>query len=546
MKKSISIMLACLMAMTVFAGCKGSDSSKSASTDKQANSSEIVDGKFVKTRNITVEIYDRNNDGGSKPEDNYYTKYIKEGMLKDHNVNVTFVPVPRWTETEAINNLLAANNAPDVCVTYSYPTVQTYANMGGIVDMSSYLDKNKALLPNLWSLLGDENIDYDKDPEKGTRWAIEAKLFNNSRINTFVREDWLKKLNLPEPKTIDEFEKTIKAFKDNASTLLGANADKMVPFSLSFDVGWRAATMLDSYVPDNMSDKDTYVYGFDDRHILYPNVKTGYKKLNDWYNQGLIWKDFALYPAGDKTEDNMMKAGYVGAFIHNWDYPYRDGDNGITANLKKLVSPDAGYIAVDPFKDDAGKYRKFVSAPIDRKLFFPATNKEPVASLMYLDWLSKLENRKFLQIGDEGVTHVTQQDGAIKTIAAKEDKIMNSPNNLDYTTTINGLDLGNKDLNVKSLALGYAGVDEKYISKAYNIAQTDTRVGKHFNVGEIKSEEGQGEALKTKRDNFIDQAVVAKPTQFDSVFDSGLKDYLSSGGQKIIDERKAAYEKYYK
>ena len=44
----------------------------------------------------------------------------------------------------------------------------------------------------------------------------------------------------------------------------------------------------------------------------------------------------------------------------------------------------------------------------------------------------------------------------------------------------------------------------------------------------------------------LDQAVAAKPDKFDSVFDSGLQDYLQSGGQAIIDERKAAYEKYYK
>lgn len=550
MKKAISLLLVGLMMFTLFAGCsKNSDSSDpsptSASTPKAENA-EIVNGKFVKTRSITVEVFDRNNDKGSAPDDNFYTKYIKEGMLRDHNVEVKFVRVPRWTETEAINNLLAAGTAPDICVTYSYPTIQTYANMGGVHDLNPHLEKNKALLPNLWGFLGEDNINYNKDPQKATIWAIEAKLFNNSRINTFVREDWLKKLNIAEPKTTQEFETMLKAFRDNASTLLGANASKMIPFSLSFDVGWRTNHLLTSNVPDKISDKDLYVYGFDDRQFLLPGVKDGVKKLNQWYNDGLIWKDFALYPAGDKTEDNLMKAGFVGAFMHNWDYPYRDGDNGIAANMKKNAEPDAAYIAVDPFKNDAGVYRKFLSNPIDRKLFLPATNKEPVASLVYLDWISKLENRKFLQIGEEGVTHEKQADGAIKTIAAAGDKIMNSPSNIDYTITINGLDVGNKDLNVKSMALAYAGVDKRFIEKAYNSAQNGSRIAKHVNVGQIMSEEGQGEALKKKRDNLLNQAIVAKPDQFDSVYDKGYQDYLSSGGKAIIDERKAAYEKFYK
>ena len=73
-----------------------------------AEEAEIVDGKFTTTRHITVEVYDRGNDGGSDPTNNMYTEYIKKGMLEKHNVEVEFVKVPRWTEVEEINNLLAA------------------------------------------------------------------------------------------------------------------------------------------------------------------------------------------------------------------------------------------------------------------------------------------------------------------------------------------------------------------------------------------------------------------------------------------------------
>jgi putative aldouronate transport system substrate-binding protein len=289
-----------------------------------------------------------------------------------------------------------------------------------------------------------------------------------------------------------------------------------------------------------------WINGFDDRRLLWPNYKQGIKLLNTWYNDGLIWKDFPLYGAGDKTEDNLLKAGYAGSFIHNWDYPYRDGDNGIAANLKKLVGPDAAFIAIDCFKNDAGAYRKYLSPPVDRKVFFPSTNKEPVASLLYLDWLSTLANRKYLQIGQEGVTHQTQEDGSVKAIGVKGDKIMNSPNNIDYTITINGLDLGNQSLNAKSLALAYAGVDKRYIEKSYATQRNQSRVTANFNVGPIKAEEGMSPIEKEKRDNLLAQAIVAKPDQFDSVWDSGFKDLLASGVQAIIDERAAKYAAFYK
>ena len=76
--------------------------------------SELVDGKFAETRHITVEVYDRGNDGGTDPTNNMYTDYIKQGMLDKYNVEVEFVAVPRWTEVEEINNLLAGGTAPDI------------------------------------------------------------------------------------------------------------------------------------------------------------------------------------------------------------------------------------------------------------------------------------------------------------------------------------------------------------------------------------------------------------------------------------------------
>jgi putative aldouronate transport system substrate-binding protein len=535
MKRARLVLICCLMLVTVLAVCASS----------LAADPEIVDGRFVKTRKITVEVYDRNNAGGTPPEDNFYTDFIKEGLLRDHNIEVTFVPVPRWTEVEALNNLLAAGDAPDVCVTYSYPTIQTYATMGGVLDMAPYLEQYRDLLPNLWGWLGEENIYWNRDPETGTIWAIEARLSNNARINTFVREDWLKKLGLPEPTTLEEFEAMLYAFRDNAELLLGKDADKMIPFSISYDVGWRANYLLQSFVPESLTDKERYIYSFDDRQLLFPGYKEGVRKLNEWYNAGLIWKDFPLYGAGDKTEDNLMKAGYVGAFMHNWDYPYRDGEQGIHNSLRKLVGEDAVYIAVDCFQNDAGIYRKYLPAPIDRKVFLPATNDEPLASLLYLDWITKLENRRFLQIGEEGVTHEVLEDGTIKTLAATGEKIMNSQYNIDYTITINGLNLGDPELTAKSIALGYAGVDSRFIAKAWPISTNGARYEKNVQVGDIEAEQGMGPALAAKRDNLLAQAIVAKPEQFDAVYDRAMKDYLESGGQAIINERKAKYEQYY-
>lgn len=559
-KKVLSILLAGAMVMSMTAcggdsgnaqssaasgaasSAAGSEASASSAAEAGNASGELVDGKFAETRTITVEVYDRGNDGGSDPTNNMYTEYIKKGMLEDHNVQVEFVKVPRWTEVEQINNLLAAGDAPDICVTYDYPTIQTYANMGGVLDLAPYVDGYKDELPNLWNWLGETNLYWDKDPETGTIWGIEAKLAVSNRINTFVRQDWLDALGMKAPTTKEEFEQMLIAFRDNADTLLGADADKMIPYSVSYDVGWRAATLIESFIDPEISDKEYYVNGFDDRKLTQEGTKEAVRLLNKWYNDGLMWKDFALYGSGDTTEDDMMKAGYVGAFTHNWDYPFRNGEDSINASLQRIVGEDAVFVAIDCFEDKNGGYTKFVSGPIDRKIFFPSTNDEPLASMLYLDWISDPEHIEYLQIGDEGVTHNKLSDGAVETIAATGDAIQNSGMNIDYTITCNGLKLVDAQQTVLSRAHNYAGIDPAVVEEADRIANTDMRVGKNVNVGAIASEEGMGPVLSEKRDIVYDTAVIAPVADFDKVWDQGVEDYLNAGGQAIMDERAQKWE----
>ncbi len=504
------------------------------------------DGRFTTTRKITVEVFDRGVDDGRTPaEKNVWTDWMKAEVLKKYNIDVTFVPVPRWTETDAINNLLAAGDAPDVCYTYSYPTVQQYAAMGGVTDLAPYVEQYKHLLPNMFDLLEDINVYNNLDPQTGTLWALEARQFYPHRNSVFVREDWLKKLGMAAPTNHAEFEAMLKAFKDNAQLLLGADASKMIPMSISVDIGWMGDPLTTSFVPEGLSDELLWALGYDDRRIMWPGYKDGIRLLNKWYNLGYIWKDFPLYPFGDQTyHDNLVRSGFVGAFMHNWDYPYRAGGIDIQTTLAQT---GGSFIAVDPFPNDAGLYRKYLpSTTGDRKIFFPNTNKEPLASLLYLEWLSTLENRKYLQIGPLGVTHKVLDSGAIQIIpAAVPEWIQNSADNIDYTMVINGKDLGSAQLNGLSLGLGYSGVDPKYLEESYRIEQHDGRIVKNYTVGTLEAQVGLDNVLRDKRNDFLVRAVVAPTAQFDAVYDAGWSDYLATGGRAIIRERLARYEEIY-
>ena len=508
------------------------------------SSSELTDGKFAETRHITVEIYDRGNDGGSDPTNNMYTDYIKKGMLEDHNVEVEFVKVPRWTETEEINNLLASESAPDICLTYSYPTIQKYAGMGGVIDLQDLVVDNKNDLPHLWDWLGQTNMYWDKSVQDGTLWALEGKRANNNRIVTFIRKDWLDTLGLEEPTTREEFYNCMVAFRDNADTLLGKDAKQMVPFSVSSDVGWRAALLIESFMDPDVTDKELYTLGFDDRKLTQNGTKEAIQLLNQWYNEDLMWKDFAI--AESNTEDDMMKAGYVGAFMHNWDYPFRNGEDSINANLQRNVGPDAKFVAIDCWENSKGEYVKYCDSTAgDRKIFFPITNDEPLASLLYLDWISDPEHIEYLQIGDEGVTHEKTADGAYTFMPATGDAIMNSGQNIDMTITCNGLHLSTDELTLASLANNYPPCDPADVARANEVANNGKKPTKNAKISTIDAEEGAGEILNGKRDVIFDKCVSCKPDEFDALWDELMADYLSSGGQDIIDERTEKWEAQY-
>ena len=497
---------------------------------------DFVDGKFTTTQHITVEVFNRNNDGGSDPTNNVWTEYLKKGMLEKYNIEVEYVSVGRWSEVDDLNNLLAIEEAPDVSYTYSAQTIQTFAGMGKVVDLAPYLNDYNEYLGDLKALIGDENLFYDLDPAEGTVWMLQAAMPNNGRITTFIRKDWCDKLGLALPTTTEEFYNCLVAFRDNAELLLGADADKMVPYTTSTDIGWRNDLLSISFVAEDIDDDTLFVYGYDDRHLLYPGYKEGIRTLNKWYNEGLVWKDFGLY--SDSTEeDNMMKAGYVGAFMHNWDYPFRNGEDCINLNLQRNVGPDAMFYPVDTFENAAGITRKFLGSKVgsDRKIFVPSTCENPLAALLYINFISSAETIKFLQTGLEGTNFNMTADGAYEILPATGEWVKNSGNNIDYTMTCNGLYLG--DATDATTSLSYPGIPAEIVTLACDYSKTNGRIAKHYNVGAIEAETEVGSSLTSKRDALLTKAVTAAEADFDSVFDAGMADYLASGGQDIIDER---------
>lgn len=552
-RKWLSLILICVMIVSIFGGCKSKtndtlsvkDESTESSTPESTPTTTAEDSATTEDNNaatdekpeyseITVEIFDRGTDGGkTDPTNNYYTDWIKKKALEDLNIGVNFVAVSRWEEIDQLNNLMAAGTAPDVCMTYSGDLIANYRDLGGLANIASYIDTLlvdlKAFLGPDLALPGRDMIMRNANMETGEVFSLPARRMNLAALNTFIRKDWLDKLGLPVPTTTQEFYDALVAFKTQDPGNVGK--DKVVPFTMTSDVRWRAATLLESFVDPNLSRKDRWVNTVIDRSFLLPGYKEGVRCLNKMYNDGLVDNQFALYN-DDTDSDNLIKSGVVGAFIHNWDQAYRDTP-GLLRDLKANV-PDAEIISIDPFKNSSGKTEKMLYDAAGLNYFIPASSKNIEGALRYINWLSKFENRYYLQIGDEGVTHELV-DGVPKMIAATGEKIMNSPQNLDYTMMINGLDVGDPNKMSQALAQSYA-VDPQLIIDAYNNAIRDGRPAIVVPV-QLSAAGPYTQTLTDKGKTLMAESVTCKPEEFDAVWDSGIKDWLDSGAQAIIDER---------
>ncbi len=565
MKKAFSLLLVFLMVVGL-AACGGAPASSAPpaapstadtqDADPPAGPTEpegVENGRFTETRQITVEMFER--EGMPVPnDDNPYIQFIKEGMLRDHNVEVEFQLVQRFSEQDILPQWIAANEVPDISYTYNKAAVDDFALQGGVLDLVPLLEEYAPYVEDVVNLLGEDLVYWDLDPNTGALYTMKTGKFNDAHQKTYVREDWLAALDMDPPSTLEEFETYLRAAKENAADLPGAPGADIIPYIITSDVGWTVLDLTESKIKSDMTDKEKYIWGWDDRLTMYPGFKDAIKIVNGWYNEGLLWTDFALYPVGDAvTPNNLTKTGVVGAMTQNVDVPYRrGGDFDIQYTLQQNPdTPNAAYIPVATFPNADGNYYKLWDGLIspDRNIFLPATNDEPLASLMYINWISKWDNLFFLMCGPEDIGHIVHEDGSIETVNPPEGDpyVRSSSFNIDMTMTVNnsGPFLPDKDLTVLSMAYAFSEIDPKYIVQMLDISPYTIDIRKNASAGVIAAEGEFGTALRETRDAFLAQAVTANVDDFDSVFDAGLENYMATGGQQIIDERIAAWEAIY-
>jgi len=524
MKRIITALIILLMTTAiVFAG--GRSQSQQAPT-------------LTSTGKLTVEMFDRGTDGGrTLAYDNAWTNWIKEKVKKDLNIDLTFVPVGRWTENTDIVNLMAAQSAPDLCYTYNNTMIDNFRDWGGILNLAPLID---TYLPDLKKLLGEDPAFTGKDFIRrdeiyntgGAVYKIAAARVILAQRNIFIRKDWLDALGLKVPTNINEFHDALVAFRDKDPGKVGAN--RVVPYGQDEDARWGLLDLMRNSIQKGLSDRDWWINDVHERYLSMPGFKDGVKLMNQWYNEKLIYQDFPLMTQASNEFYNFVKTGVVGAFGGNFDLPYRT-DYNINVDLAKNV-PGASFIPID-----LGLANKSKMDKTGLYMFIPAYSKAQKEALQYLNWLAKYENYHYLQVGEQGRNH-NIVDGVPQVIASTDPRwIQNSANNIDITMPINGIELGNQEQNAKAASFSYGSTPPATVANAITISEKDARAAiVHPGVFKVTQ---YSVTLQDKAKALLAQAIRAPTAQFESVWTNGYNDWLASGAQEVLNERTSLWPK---
>lgn len=482
---------------------------------------------------LTVAVYDRSNmntDYGTAV-DNFWTNWIKEQVSKELNINVEFVAVPRSGAESTMTTILAGQNAPDIIFYYDTNRVSDFVSQGGLADLTGLLETHgQNLKANLATTLpyGQYN---------GVQYAIPAKRGDVGHLSAFIRKDWL-----------DAIGYELKM--EDGVGYISASDLKMVmttwqekgicehPMALATENGTEAETMSPTYMAFLEQAQFTEEVCATQPHFMWPGVKEGYRYLNNLYNCGLIQPDWAQYTNDETQFNNWISTGKAGF----WSHAYWQGLRSRNDFMEILFqnNPNAAVVPVCVTNDEGIPAKIDQYAEYGMFIVVPVYSKHATEAVLYLDWMSRMENFEVINYGFEGENYIRREDGSHDTTRVSE--------NAKERISVGDLMLvynGNPNSEQYESELITPSVPETCIDiykASYKAARINTYAPYLFSR-QIVSETEYSASLNEKIGELRVKCITCAPDQFDAIWDEITGEYLSMGGQDVIHEKAEAYAK---
>jgi len=526
-RKTISLALAALMGVSLFAGC-GSKGGGSANNSEIMSRENVADYSYPEQIELRIPVYDRGNAGQASVTDNYWTRYVQKNFGDKHNIKMTFVSIPRKEENTAFNQLLAGKkeNQPDIIFNYDYPTIVAFADQGAFQKLDVEMIKKYA--PTYYEKVKD----LDKyTMVNGDRLFLSATRPQAYNFITMVRKDWLDKCGLSVPKNDDEYLNMLRAFRDKK--LGGANT---IPATSSLGNAYYPNY---GFRPYPMPEKENALYSdLTVCALTYEPTKEQLKYDNALYNEGLISPEWYLDTDGSKAREAFV-SGRAGTYS---DYLTKNPD--VIGNLKKNV-PDAEVVLLASHPQDGKVPAGRQDNPFGMMSGINANCTHPEAVMMYFEWLAKPENLYVMQNGIKGVTF-NEEDGVPVLVDgySGEERLNYNSNKDMWCLVTEGKDLGSDELNLKAQMKTYAPAGYEFLIQDsydnYQKVKEYQYIDFIFNKP-ITTLSDMGETLKSKWLKIKTDLINCSPDQFDALYESACKEYLAAGYQQVLDEKEKVY-----
>lgn len=325
---------------------------------------------------------------GQGYDDNAYTRYIREKA----NIKIEFA----WAlDGDAYRQKLAmaltTGDIPDAMVV-DRATFISMLEADLLAPLTDYYDLLDPYFKSAYETY-QNNSCIEAATFAGELYAIPQGNPGYQHDITWIRNDWLEALKLPDPTNLDELCETALAFK--AADFDGNGADDTVGITL-------ASRVFGVYNSSHNANPIAGMFGayprmwYEDEHgdavygSVTENTRNALAKLSAMYADGVIDEQFAVR---DQTE--LVTSGMCGIMFGPWWMPTWPLNNSYAfdrADWKPLNIP----------LDDNGKFNAMMPIPATQYLVVSKDCKHPEAVIEILNLEYKLDN--FIDLEDKWIT----------------------------------------------------------------------------------------------------------------------------------------------
>jgi len=342
---------------------------------------------------------------GDTPENNQYTRYVKDTL----NIDTQYI----WTASNAdydqkINLAIASNDLPDAMVV-NLSQLNQMVKADQLADLTeAYKDYAS---PAVKQMMDSSNgIALNAVTFDGKILAIPALTVPDDGYQLmWIRQDWLDKLNLEVPKTVDDIEKVAQAFvTENPSGADGGTIGILGPqngglvhadFLQPTNGMWAFDPIFFSY----QAYPGFWVKGPDGKATygsILPETKTALAKLADWYKKGLIDPEM-----GVRSDSSApVSAGTVGLYFGEWWNGYWPLPDSVKNN------PGANWQAYAVPLDSDGMWNPHQGTPATSFVVVRKGYEHPEAAMKIVNLFNRDESKMDLTVGslDDEVLRLPQ------------------------------------------------------------------------------------------------------------------------------------------